>query len=163
MWTRDLLGALFLLLAAGGYHAASLAINDSALADEVGAAGLPAVYAGALAALAAAAAVRSLLSMRNARRAGAGAAEDLRGEGRRMLRAGGLLAIGIGYVAIVDFAGYALSVTAAIALVAAYQGERVDRRLAGIAIGGGAFFVVFFDLVLGIDMPGGFWPLPAGF
>ena len=34
----------------------------------------------------------------------------------------------------------------------------MDRRLAFVAIGGGALFFVFFDLVLGIDMPAGFWP-----
>ena len=69
-----------------------------------------------------------------------------------------MLAIGIGYVIVVDFVGYTLSLVAVIALVAIYQGERMDRRLATIALGGGALFFVFFDLLLGIDMPAGFWP-----
>ena len=159
----DLLGALFLLLVAGGYYAASLGINESALADEVGAAGLPIVYATALAALAIALAVKALLSVRIARRTAAGPAADLRGEGKKLLRASGMLAVGIGYVAIVDIVGYALSLVAVIALVAAYQGERMDWRLAGIAAGGGALFFAFFDLVLGIDMPAGVWPRLAGF
>ena len=163
MPARDLLGALFLLLVAGGYHVASLGINESALADEVGASGLPMVYASALAALAIAVAIKALLSMRIGRRTAAGPVNDLRGEGHKLLRAAGMLAIGIGYVAIVNFIGYALSLVAVIALVAAYQGERMDRRLTGIAIGGGALFFAFFGIVLGVDMPPGFWPRLVGF
>lgn len=159
---RDLLGALILLLVAGGYHAASLGINRSALSDEVGAAALPVVYAGALTALALALAIKALVSRRLAGRSGADAGDDLRGEGRKLLRAAGMLAIGVGYIAIVDIAGYLLSVMAVIALVAVYQGERMGRRLAGLAIGGGAMFFVFFILVLGIDMPTGIWPALTG-
>ena len=159
---RDLLGALILLLVAGGYYAASHGINRSALSDEVGAAGLPVVYAGALTALALALAIKALVSRRLAGRSGADAGDDLRGEGRKLLRAAGMLAIGVGYIVVVDIAGYLLSVMAVIALVAVYQGERMDRRLAALAIGGGALFFVFFILVLGIDMPAGIWPALAG-
>ena len=159
---RDLLGALILLLAAGGYYAASLGINRSALSDEVGAAGLPAVYAGALAALALALAIKALVSRRLVGRTGTDAGDDLRAEGRKLLRAAGMLAIGIGYIAVVDIAGYLLSMMAVIALVAVYQGERMDRCLAALAIGGGAMFHVFFILVLGIDMPAGIWSALAG-
>ena len=159
MFTRakDLICALLLLLAAGSYFVASLGINRSALADEVGATGVPTAYAVALAALAIALAVKALLSRRFATGAGRGADGDLRNEGRKLIRAVGMLAIGIGYVIVVDFVGYTLSLVAVIALVAVYQGERMDRRLAFIAIGGAALFFVFFDLVLGIDMPAGFW------
>lgn len=160
MLAKDLIGALFLLLVAAGYYAAAGGINQSALADEVGAAGLPIVYAVALAALAVALAGKALLSLRFVRRAGAG--NDLGGEGRKLVRAAGMLAIGIGYVAVVELAGYPLTLVAVIALVAIYQGERADRRLAGIAVGGGALFFVFFDLVLGVDMPAGFWTRLVG-
>ena len=155
---RDLICALLLLLAAGSYYVASLGINRSALADEVGATGLPTAYAAALAALAIALAVKALLSWQFAGGAGRGSDGDLRSVGRKLIRAAGMLAIGIGYLIVVDFAGYTLSVISVIALVAIYQGERMDRRLAFVAIGGGALFFVFFDLVLGIDMPAGFWP-----
>ena len=155
---KDLICALLLLLAAGGYYVASLGINRSALADEVGATGLPTAYAIALAALAMALAVKALLSWRFAPGRGRGSDGDFRSEGKRLVRAVGMLAIGIGYVIVVDFVGYTLSLVAVIALVAIYQGERMDRRLATIALGGGALFFVFFDLLLGIDMPTGFWP-----
>ena len=163
MPARDLLGALFLVLVAGGYYAAAGGINQSALADEVGAAGLPIVYAIALAALAFALAIKALLSWRFVGRAGGGAGNDLYSEGKKLVRAAGMLAIGIGYVAVVEFAGYPLTLVAVIALVATYQGERMDRRLAGIAIGGGVLFFVFFNLVLGTDMPAGIWPRLIGF
>ena len=73
-----------------------------------------------------------------------------------------MLAIGAGYLAIVSTAGYPLSLLAVIVLVALYQGERMGLRLAGIAIGGAALFFVFFDLLLGIDMPAGIWRGLAG-
>ena len=155
--TKDLICALLLLLAAGGYHAASLGINRSALADEVGAAGLPTVYSVALAVLAVALAAKALLSGRIDSRAVQGVDGDSGKVGRKLVRAAGMLAIGVGYLLVVDFAGYALSLVAVIFLVAIYQGERMGRGLAGIAIGGGALFFVFFVLVLGIDMPAGIW------
>lgn len=159
---KDLICALLLLLAAGGYYTASLGISRSALADEVGATGLPTVYAIALAGLAIALFLKSLLAWRLAGGARRGSDTDLRGEGVKLLRAAGMLAIGIGYVAVVNFTGYALTLVAVIVLVAVYQGERMDWRLAGIAVGGGALFFGFFYLVLGIDMPAGFWPALVG-
>ncbi len=159
---RDLICALLLLLAAVGYYLASLGISRSALADEVGATGLPNVYAAALAALAIALVIKSFLSRRFAHGAGRASENDIRGVGVKLLRASGMLAIGVGYVAVVNFTGYALTLVAVIALVAVYQGERMGWRLAGIAVGGGVLFFCFFNLVLGIDMPAGFWPALAG-
>lgn len=159
---KDLICALLLLMAAGGYYAASLGIGRSALADEVGATGLPNVYTAALAALAIALAIKSFLGRRFEDGAGRGSSNDLRGEGAKLLRAAGMLAIGVGYVATVNFTGYALTLVAVIASVAVYQGERMNWRLAGIAVGGGVLFYGFFSLVLGIDMPAGFWPAVLG-
>ena len=73
-----------------------------------------------------------------------------------------MLAIGIAYVVAVNFVGYLMALTAVIALVALYQGERMGWRLGGIAIGGGVAFWILFDRVLGIDMPSGFWPALYG-
>jgi hypothetical protein len=49
---KDLVTAAILLLVAIGYYSAALDINQSALADELGAAGLPILYAILLGALA---------------------------------------------------------------------------------------------------------------
>ena len=116
MWAKDLLTALILLLVAGGYYAGSRGINQSALADEVGAAGLPIAYASALAALALALIVKTFVTwrfvgltgvragsragvryegraeVRAEGRSGAGVGNEFRGEGARLLRAAGMLA-----------------------------------------------------------------------
>ena len=73
-----------------------------------------------------------------------------------------MLAIGVAYLAVVAVAGYLLTLVAIIALVALYQGERMGWRLAGIAAGGGVLFFVFFDRLLGVDMPAGLWPMLLG-
>ena len=160
MRAGDLVGASLLLLVAAGYFTAAGDINRSALADEIGAAGVPVVYAATLAGLAVALAIKALISWRLGR-AVAGGVESGR-QGRRLARAAGMLAIGIGYLAVVTVAGYLLSVLAVIALVAVYQGERMSWRLAGIAVGGAALYFVLFDQLLGIDMPAGLWPMLVG-
>ena len=160
MRTGDLIAAAVLLIVAAGYFVASGEINRSALADEVGAAGVPVVYAATLAGLAVALAIKALI----AAKFGGGTSRDGDSAGvrRRLLRAAGMLAIGIAYLAVVAVAGYLLTLVAVIALVALYQGERMGWRLAGIAVGGGVLFFVFFDRLLGVDMPTGLWPMLLG-
>ena len=155
---KDLIGALILLLIAFGYYYLAGDINQSELDDELGAAGLPMIYATALAALALALAAKALITWRLFRTEGGSAISSLRGEVHKLSRAAGMLAIGVAYVAGVTFIGYLLSLVAVIALVALYQGERAGLRLAGIAIGGAVAFWIFFDRLLGIEMPPGFWP-----
>ncbi len=156
---KDLIGALILLLIALGYYYLASDISQSALADEIGAAGLPVVYATLLAAIALTLAAKTLVGWRFIRISGEHPINDLQGAGGKLLRAAGMLAIGMAYVAAVTFIGYFISLAAVIALVALYQGEQIGWRLARIAIGGAVAFWIFFDLLLGIDMPSGFWPL----
>ena len=155
MRTGDLIAAAVLLIVAAGYFVASGEINRSALADEVGAAGVPVVYAATLAGLAVALAIKALI----AARFGAGTSGDgnFARVRRRLVRAAGMLAIGVAYLAVVAVAGYLLTLVAVVAVVALYQGERLGWRLAGIAAGGGVLFFVFFDRLLGVDMPAGLW------
>ena len=154
---KDLLAALILLLIAAGYYVVAGDINQSALADEIGAAGVPVVYATLLAAIALALAAKAMIQWRFTRAASGHQINDLQGEGRKLSGAAGLLAIGLAYVAAVTFVGYLISIVAVIACVALYQGERPGWRLARIAIGGGLGFWIFFDRLLGVDMPPGFW------
>ena len=154
---KDLISALILLLIALGYYVLTADINPSALADEIGAAGVPVVYATLLATVALILAAKALIGWRFTRADGPVPINDLQGEGRKLFGAAGMLAIGIAYVAAVTFIGYLISIAAVIACVALYQGERVGWRLAGIAVGGGIAFWMFFDRLLGIDMPPGFW------
>ncbi len=155
---KDLIGALILLLIAFGYYVLTGNINPSALADEIGAAGVPLVYATLLAAIALTLAAKALISWRLIRSDVTQPINDLQGEGRKLRGAAGMLAIGIGYIAAVTIVGYMISIAAVIACVALYQGERVGWRVARIAIGGGMAFWIFFDRLLGVDLPPGFWP-----
>ena len=155
-----MIAASLLLIVAAAYFVAAGEINRSALADEVGAAGVPVVYAATLAGLAVALAIKALV----AAKFGGGTSRDGDSAGvrRRLVRAAGMLAIGVAYLAVVAVAGYLLTLVAVIALVALYQGERMGWRLAGIAAGGGVLFFVFFDRLLGVDMPAGLWPMLLG-
>ena len=155
---KDLIGALILLLIAFGYYVLTGNINPSALADEIGAAGVPLVYATLLAAIALTLAAKALISWRLIRSDVTQPINDLQGEGRKLRGAAGMLAIGIGYIAAVTIVGYMISIAAVIACVALNQGERVGWRVARIAIGGGMAFWIFFDRLLGVDLPPGFWP-----
>ncbi len=155
---KDLIGALILLLIAFGYFFLAADINQSSLADEIGAAGVPRVYATLLAGVALAMAAKALIAWRFTPGGAMRPINDLYGEGPKLRRAAGMLVIGCAYIATVTFVGYLISMAAVVALVALYQGERIGWRVARIAVAGGAAFWVFFDLLLGIDMPSGFWP-----
>ncbi len=155
---KDLIGALVLLLIAFGYYLLASDINQSALSDEVGAAGLPVVYAALLALIALALAARALIASRFMARGPQASLDDFSADRQKLLRAGGMLTIGIVYIATVTFIGYLVALAAVIALIAIYQGEHAGRRLAAISIGGGITFWIFFDRLLGIEMPSGFWP-----
>ena len=155
---KDLISALFLLLIAVGYYFLSSDINPSALDDEIGAGGLPAVYALLLAAIALTLAAKALIVSRFISTEVTHPVNDLEDDGRKLLRAAGMLGIGITYVVAVRFSGYSIALAVLIALAALYQGERAGWRLVRIAVGGGIAFWIFFDRVLGVDTPPGFWP-----
>ena len=154
---KDQVGALGLLLIALGYYYLATEINQSALADEIGAAGLPVVYAALLAVLALALAFKAVIAQRRMRSNVGSDQHTRRDDGRTLHRAAGMLVIGIGYLVSITVMGYVVSLAGLIALVALYQGERAGWRLAGIATGGAIAFWVLFDRLLGIEMPSGFW------
>jgi len=159
---KDVITSLLMLGVAFVYYRYAGEINSSALADDFGAAGLPVVYAYALAVLGGALLAKvALVAVVSALRGGS-AARETPMDFSNFARAAGLLAIGAAYIAVVSIAGYLLSLIAVIGLVAWYQGEPVSWRLSAIAMGGGVAFYVFFGLVLGIDMPAGFWPVILG-
>ena len=149
---RQLTCSAILLLIAAGYYSVASQITRSALADEVGPAGLPVVYALVLAtvalALAAKAVFRPLL-----RAVDVTAAAGEPTLGFLLRRAGGVFAIGVGYVLIVPLAGYFLTLVAVIVAMALYQGERASARLATISVAGAALFWLLFVQLLGIPMP----------
>ena len=151
---RDLVCSIALLAVAAGYYYLARGIASSALADEVGAAGLPTIYAFALGSIglimALQAIVKGLLNRAEVREA-----VDLR---LMLRRAGGVLGIGIGYLLIVSVVGYMIALVIVLAAMLIYFGERASGRIALAATVGAGLFWVLFDRLLGIPMPG-IWSL----
>jgi putative tricarboxylic transport membrane protein len=151
---RDLLCAALLLAIAAAYYGVASGIGRSALADEVGPAGLPLAYAMLLGALGLALAVKAIAGL-VLERATANAAEppDRAQPTRVVVRAAGTLAIGAAYVAIVSVLGYWLSIMLLLPAMAGYQGQTGWRRLALVAVVGATAFWALFVWLLGIPMP----------
>jgi hypothetical protein len=146
---RDLASAVALLAVAALYYAAARGLDATALADEVGPAGLPLVYAALLALLGLLLAVDALATRWRAKAAEA----DGPPPGRQVRRAAGMLAIGVGYVVAAPVIGYPFAVALAIAATALHEGERPNVRLALIACAGAAALYALFELLLGVAMP----------
>ena len=151
---RDLVCSVVLLVVAAGYYYLASGIGTSALADEVGAAGLPTFYALARGSIglimALQAVVKGFLN-----RVEVAEAVDL---GLMLRRAGGVLGIGIGYLLIVSVVGYMIALVIVLAAMQIYFGERASARIALAATVGAGLFWVLFDRLLGIPMPG-IWSL----
>jgi putative tricarboxylic transport membrane protein len=81
-----------------------------------------------------------------------------KGDRDAALRAIGMLAIGVGYVVILPWAGYVVSVVLLIIAAAWYQERAYMRWLIPTAIGGAICFWLIFDQLLEIQEPVGFWP-----
>ena len=120
-------------MAAGYYHAAS-GIGRSALADEIGATGLPMAYALALACIGLLMALQAIL-----RRILGCAQAEPRIELSELIfmlhRAGGVLGIGISYLLIVTTVGYVIALIMVLAAMLVYLGERPSVRVALVSIG----------------------------
>jgi len=149
---RDLYCPIGLLAVAAGYYHAASGIGRSALADEIGATGLPMAYALALASIGLLMALQAIL-----RRILGCAQAEPRIELSELIfmlhRAGGVLGIGISYLLIVTTVGYVIALIMVLAAMLVYLGERPSVRVALVSIGGAFFFWVLFERFLGISMP----------
>lgn len=125
-------------------------IEDSLLADSVGASGVPLALGIALFIAAAALAVKSYC----ASAAEAEATEDLEPAGNH-LTAATLVAMLLAYVLVVPVAGYMVSVSLLVLAVALLARAALKPALfIGAALSGG-FFWLLFEWALGIHMPDG--------
>lgn len=180
---RDVVGGLVLLVLAAGYYLQSMRIPRSTLADTVGAQGVPQAFAiclGALALILLIKAALALLSgagdlepsaeLSNAQggdpgEVGRGAAdavaepaeESVAPLSRSILRMLGMLGLGVAYILLLPWLGYALTLFLLIGAVVLYQGGRVGPRLLIVMIGAAVFFWLIFVQVLGIPLPAGAW------
>jgi len=147
MLSRDAGLGVLAIVVAGAYYAEAATIQQSLLADAVGADGVPRMLAVGMALSGLVLAGRSVL------RPAAAPDGDLPMSAH--LRAAGLLAILVIYLLVVPVAGYPLSVAALIAAVAVYAGARVNTTLAITAVAGAAAFWLMFRWLLGIPLPVG--------
>jgi len=138
------------VVVAGAYYAEATTIQQSLLADAVGADGVPRMLAIGMGITGFVLAGRSVLRP--------AAAPDDDQPMSAYLRAAGLLAILIIYLLALPVAGYPLSVAALIAAVAVYAGARVNATLAITAVAGAAAFWFMFKWLLGIQLPVGMLP-----
>ena len=143
---RDLVFGAACLALAAGYYLMAAAIPESALSDTVGAQGLPKTYAIVLGGLS------LVLVVRSARQ------RSTTSVAVPLARIGGMLLIGIVYLAAVPWLGYVLSLTSLIAATTYYQGGGLTARTGVVALSGAIFFWVLFVAVLGIPHPPGIWP-----
>jgi len=148
---RDLVCSIALLVVAVGYYYLASGIGSSALADEVGAAGLPVAYALVLGAIGLILAFQAVL--RRILQPAAGSPVNVPDLGFVLRRAAGVLGIGVGYLLIVSVTGYLIALVVVLAAMLMYLGERPGWRVALAAVGGAGLFWVLFDRLLGIPMP----------
>lgn len=153
--SRDLLFGSACLALAAGYYLMAAAIPESALADAVGPQGLPRTYATVLGALSLVLIVRSARNL-IPRSAITGARPPI--PRSPFFRVGGMLLLGVAYLAVVPWLGYVLSLAGLIAATTYYQGGGLTARVFVVAISGALFFWVLFVAVLGIPHPPGIWP-----
>jgi len=148
---RDLVCALVLLGIAAGYFGLARNINRSALADEVGAHGLPYAYAALLALLALGLAATRLLRRGSAVAPAASAdASSLATLGRTA----GAVGIGALYLVLMPLVGYLVATALLLTAMLRYLGQPLGWRPLAIAAGGTLFLWLLFDRVLGIGLPG---------
>ena len=160
---RDLAFGVACLLLAAGYYALAALLPESLLADAVGPQGLPELYAVLLATLSIGLILRSITGKASAtdrRRASATPAEP--SSSRRVTRAAGMLLIGIVYLGVVTWIGYAVSIAALIMAATWYLGGALTRQAVAVAVGGAATFWLLFVVLLRVPFPAGtllqLWP-----
>ena len=158
---KDLIGAAIALVLAGAYWVGSTHIPRSSLIGKgVGADALPRGLAVSLAILAAVLVIQNLIQRRKGPIAADAPAKpaELAEARRKHLRAGGMLLIGVGFLAVVAYVGYIPAIFAMICVTAVYNGRPMSWRIAGFAALLTTTFYVLFDLILHIPMPSGIWP-----
>ncbi|MCD2185307.1 tripartite tricarboxylate transporter TctB family protein [Rhizobium sp. GN54] len=156
MLTRDFVGGVASIAIGAVYLFFAYQLRTSALDDSMGPGGLPRVYGWLLIGLGAILTIQAIVSRRMAV---AGATTDEKGEwdgqGRKLLFAAGLLAIGVGYIFLVETLGYLISVAVLLLVTALYLGAGNKGRVLSVAVLGAIFLWVMFVIVLGVRMPSG--------
>lgn len=141
------------------YIVAARRIEDSLLADAVGASGVPVGVGGLMALASVALLVKGLVL--SPKKGGADAAPSPSPSAAWMRPHGlaaGLLAILAVYLLILPMLGYIVSVGLLAAAVAWFSGGRDRKALLGFVLLTGPLLWFLFDFALRVRMPAGFWP-----
>lgn len=146
----DLAAGLVALAVAAVYYYFAIDIPRSLLSDEVGADGLPKMYAITLALLGIWLVAQSLVL-----RAATAAPGDAGPGMGQHLRALGLLGLGVAYLLLVGGLGYFATICLLIAAVAVYCGAAFDVKLLATGAVGGIVFWLVFVKMFGILLPSG--------
>ena len=142
------------------YIVAARGIEDSLLADAVGASGVPVAVGILMAVTSSVLLVKGVLAKAGSNaEAEQEAAHEAQGTPLRAhVLAMGLIAILAGYLVVLPWLGYIVSVGLLAAVVAWFAGGRERTTLVGFAVLTGPVLWFFFDFALKIHMPAGFWP-----
>ena len=155
MFSRDFVGGLIAFLLGSLYLVFAFRQRVSALADTVGPAGMPKVLGFLMLGLGVILCIQSAV---HAMQTNAPGRYEWQGEGKRLLRALGLVCLAVSYLVLVAILGYVPAITILLALVEVKLGAQPTWRLAFIAGGGAIILWAIFVLLLDVPMPTGiFW------
>lgn len=155
--TRDTWIGVVMLVVAAVYWLEASKIRVSPLDDGIGAAGLPKALAYVLGALAIILIVRSIVGsvMFEAPAEKAEPEISAAESWRPHLRAMGMLALGVGYLLLVSWLGYTITVALLLLCVSLYIGAPLNTRTLLVAGIGGIVYYLLFVQFLGIPLPDG--------
>lgn len=154
---RDWIAGLVLLGLAVAYYIFADDIPRSQLSDVVGAASYPkllAVCLGGLAVLLVLAGLAAKPAAESEATRKERAAKDLQG----FYRAAGTLVLGIGFLLIISWVGYAVAVALLLAAMLLYNHMKPGWRMVLFSAAGGGFFWLLFGVVFDGAVPAGIWP-----
>jgi len=159
----DLTTGLLGLTLSGAYLWVARGIEDSLLADEVGAAGVPTGVGLLLGLAATLLLLKGLVRWRAESRAQRSPAGEEGGSDAPAHRAAaGLLLILLAYALLLSVLGYVLSLSLMVLAVAWYAGGRERLTLLGLAVVTGPLLWLMFDFLLQVRMPRGLWSIWLG-
>lgn len=154
---KDLFAGVFLLAVAILYWIEADAIPVTGFGGSISAQGLPKFLAIGLVVTSSALIAQALLT----RRAAPVALPD--GEPKvwtlgNHARAAGIAAIGIGFILVVEIAGFAIAVFLLLLATAIYMGQRLGVKVLLVSLAGAAAFWAIFSKLLNIPLPKGLLP-----
>lgn len=156
---RDLACGVLMLALAIAYYCVAAAIPQSTLADAVGPQGLPLNYAIALGILSILLIINTLIGRGGGIQAVVGVAKNAeKSDLYAALRAAGMLAMGVGYVILLPYLGYIVSIALLILAIVCYLEGRLNRWALPIAACAGIVFWAIFVEILQVPQPAGLWP-----